>query len=131
MDRSFDFRHGQHPVGNPDELLLIDQGFRALADPLRRRLMVLLGSPQHFCRRDRQVLSGICVQDLASLTGRPQSTVSRHLAVLQQAGLVTARQDGPWHYYQVEESAIRRLSQWLEEVARAAPAPERPGLDPA
>lgn len=41
-----------------------------------------------------------CVCHLTDALELPQSTVSRHLAVLRHAGLVTTRRDGKWMYYQ-------------------------------
>ena len=61
--------------------------FRAFADENRIRLLNLL-------------LEGeVCVCDLCAALDMPQPRISRHLAYLRGAGLVTVRQDGKWKYY--------------------------------
>lgn len=61
--------------------------FRAFADPIRLRIL-------HLIRRRE-----MCVGDIVSVLRLPQPTVSRHLAYLRAAGLVTARKDGLWVFY--------------------------------
>jgi ArsR family transcriptional regulator len=63
--------------------------FRAFADPTRLRLLNLL-------------LEGeLCVCELCDVLDEIQPKVSRHLAYLRRAGLVTVRQEGKWKYYAV------------------------------
>jgi ArsR family transcriptional regulator len=62
--------------------------FKALSDPIRLKLAALLA------RHDE-----ICVCKLTEAVGEPQFKVSRHLSVLRNAGLVTARRQGTWMYY--------------------------------
>jgi ArsR family transcriptional regulator, arsenate/arsenite/antimonite-responsive transcriptional repressor len=63
--------------------------FRALSDRTRLRILNLLTTGE------------LCVCDLVSVLGVPQPTVSRHLAYLRKVGLVTARKEGVWCYYQL------------------------------
>lgn len=64
--------------------------FDALADPIRRRILaLLLGAEER------------CVCDLHGALGLSQPKVSRHLAVLREAGLVLARRDGVWMHYRI------------------------------
>lgn len=63
--------------------------FRAFADETRLRLLNLL--------LEREV----CVCHLCTALDVPQPNVSRHLAYLRRAGLVTVRQEGRWKYYAV------------------------------
>ena len=76
--------------------------FRALADKTRLRILSLL-------------LPGeLCVCDLVEALGCPQPTASRHLAYLRKVGLVSARKEGVWSYYQLTpartdfEAALRK-----------------------
>lgn len=63
--------------------------FRAMSDKTRLRILHLL-------------LAGeVCVCDLVSALGCPQPTASRHLAYLRKVGLVSARKEGIWCYYQL------------------------------
>jgi ArsR family transcriptional regulator len=71
--------------------------FKALGDETRLKLLHLV--------RDQEV----CVCDLVSALGMPQGTLSHHLSLLQQAGLVTARKQGRWNYYQATALALDPL----------------------
>ncbi|MBP7460364.1 MAG: winged helix-turn-helix transcriptional regulator [Candidatus Delongbacteria bacterium] len=64
---------------------------KALSDPSRVRLLAVLDQSER------------CVCYLIDLLGLAPSTVSRHLAVLKQAGLVAARRDGKWIYYRLND----------------------------
>ena len=66
--------------------------FKALADPVRLRLFVLLIGGER------------CVCDLVKATVLPQSTVSRHLCHLKAAGLVVDRRQGTWAFYRLHDS---------------------------
>lgn len=70
--------------------------FAALADPTRLRLLALV--------QDREV----CVCYLQEVLGTSQPKVSRHLAYLRQAGLVTARRDGKWMHYRLRKLDAHR-----------------------
>ena len=65
--------------------------FSALSDPTRLRLLLAL--------RDGE----LCACQLIGLVGLAPSTVSKHLALLREAGLVAARKDGRWVHYRLEE----------------------------
>ncbi len=64
--------------------------FDALADPVRRRLLALL------LETDER-----CVCELHGALNESQPKVSRHLAVLREAGLVATRREGVWMYYRL------------------------------
>jgi ArsR family transcriptional regulator len=61
--------------------------FRAFSDRTRLRILHLLRSGE------------TCVCDLVDVIDARQAKISRHLAYLRRAGLVTTRKDGLWHYY--------------------------------
>jgi len=65
----------------------VDVLFRAFSDRTRLRILHLL--------RDGE----LCVCDLIDVLQAPQAKVSRHLAYLRRAGLVSARREGLWQYY--------------------------------
>jgi ArsR family transcriptional regulator len=67
----------------------IDLVFRAFSDRTRLRLLSLL----------RAHGGEVCVCDLIRVLGLPQAKVSRHLAYLRKAGLVTVRKEGAWRHY--------------------------------
>ena len=68
--------------------------FKGLSDPTRLRIMALL--------LDRE----LCVCDLMAVLKLPQSTVSRHMTRLKNAGLVEDRRDGKWVHYKLESTTI-------------------------
>lgn len=72
--------------------------FKALGDEVRLKLLHLV--------RDQEV----CVCDLVSILNMAQGTLSHHLLVLQQAGLVTSRKQGRWNYYQATALAREPLA---------------------
>lgn len=65
----------------------IAQKFKALSDETRLRILALLEEGE------------LCVCDLMAVLDLPQSTVSRHLAYLRNAGLVVDRRHGVWMFY--------------------------------
>lgn len=67
----------------------LSDGFKALADPNRLRLIGLL--------RDGE----LCVCDLMAALEMPQSTVSRHLSYLKKERWVSGRRCGKWMYYKL------------------------------
>jgi ArsR family transcriptional regulator len=56
---------------------------------------------------------GCCVADVVQLTGLSQPTVSHHLKVLEQAGLVRREQRGPWTCYFPRPEAVAELADWI------------------
>jgi len=89
--------------------------FDALGDPIRRRILVmLLASDEH------------CVCHLHEALDAPQPKISRHLAVLREAGLVLARREGVWMHYRIHPGlpawAFRVLIHMKDGMDAEAPA---------
>ncbi len=82
------------------ESISLSAGFAALADPVRLRLVSLLA--------DAADGSG-CVCDLIAPLGRSQATVSHHLKVLADAGLVTGRKHGRLISYRLVDKHLAAL----------------------
>ena len=59
-----------------------------------------------------------CVQDLTELVGADQSTVSKHLAVLRQAGLVADRKEGNMSFYSLKVRCLRGFWSCVESVIK-------------
>lgn len=64
-----------------------DRVYKAFSDPTRRRALRLLSG------------GALCVCDITDALKLPQPTVSRHLAALQDAGLVEVERRGKWRHY--------------------------------
>jgi len=75
--------------------------FQALADPTRLRIVELLRAGEQ------------PVNDLVERVAVHQSGVSRHLRVLQGAGFVQMRPDGPRRLYSLRPEPFRELDHWL------------------
>lgn len=58
----------------------------------------------------------MCVCDLTELVGADQSTVSKHLAVLKQAGLVADRKEGVMVYYKLKVCCLKGFWECIETV---------------
>lgn len=58
----------------------------------------------------------LCVADLTELVGADQSTVSKHLAILKQAGLVADRKEGVQAYYRIKVCCLEGFWNCLENV---------------
>lgn len=74
--------------------------FKALSDPVRLRLLSLIASHA----------GEVCVCELTSAFDLTGPTISYHLKVLRQAGLVSSERRGTWVYYRVEAAALERLA---------------------
>lgn len=82
-----------------DEALDLAAAFKVLADPARLRLLSMIASDAE-----------ACACDLVEPIGKSQPTVSHHLAVLTDAGLLEREKRGKWAYYRVvpERLAVLR-----------------------
>ncbi|WP_433524237.1 ArsR/SmtB family transcription factor [Nocardia pseudovaccinii] len=79
--------------------------FKALADPVRLRLLSVVAS--HGGQE-------VCVCELSDGFDISQPTVSHHLKVLREAGLLSSERRGSWVYYRVEPAALQQLSHLLD-----------------
>ncbi|MBU1176454.1 MAG: metalloregulator ArsR/SmtB family transcription factor [Alphaproteobacteria bacterium] len=75
--------------------------FKSLADPTRRALF------ERLCREGE-----INVADLTARAGVSQPVVSKHLALLKKAGLVSGRHHGRQTHYRAEPAALAPLADW-------------------
>jgi DNA-binding transcriptional ArsR family regulator len=92
-----------------------DEAFKALSNPVRRKILTDLKNPeQNFPGQDHPYEWGVCAGKIEGACGLSQSTVSAHLSVLHQAGLVTAKKCGQWIFYKRDEAAIARLLEFLQ-----------------
>jgi ArsR family transcriptional regulator, arsenate/arsenite/antimonite-responsive transcriptional repressor len=83
--------------------------FKAMGDPVRLRLLSLIAS---------HVGGEACVCDLTDVFDLSGPTISHHLKVLREAGLVDSERRGLWAYYYVPTDALAELGAWV-----GAPAP--------
>lgn len=110
--------------------------FQALGDNTRLRLLNLMAERE------------VCVCYLVEILGGPQPKISRHLAYLRNAGIVSARREGKWMHYRIVMPAqigaaqiLRQTLDWLKEdkamhadrarLAKACCAPAKYDLEGA
>ncbi len=95
------------PVVYPDvereQAMRMAQVAKALGDPVRVQLVDVL----------RRHAGKVCVCELVPLFDLSQPTVSHHLKVLREAGIVGSERQGLWAYYFVIPDALKELSAWL------------------
>ncbi|HEU0075938.1 MAG TPA: metalloregulator ArsR/SmtB family transcription factor [Dehalococcoidia bacterium] len=89
-----------------DEAEELSKAFQALADPVRLRLLALIAGSPGCCA---------CSCDLEALVGKSQPTVSYHLSLLADAGLITKRKQGRWVMCSVEPGRLAALRRVLGE----------------
>lgn len=87
---------------------------RVLAEPARLRLLSIIGA---------QPDGEACVCDLTAPLGLTQPTVSHHLKVLADAGLVEREQRGRWAYYRVNTEPLELLRGALASPVSAVVGP--------
>lgn len=80
--------------------------FAALADRTRLRLLNLLRGGE------------VCVCFFAGTLGTNNPKISRHLAYLKRAGLVTGRRDGKWVHYSLNRPADKKAAQLLDATMK-------------
>jgi len=85
--------------------------FKALGDPIRLRLMSMIASTTE-----------VCVCDLTDAFDVSGPTISHHLRVLREAGLVDSQRRGTWVHYRARPDALRQLAALLQ-IATPAPGP--------
>src|ERR1700722_11801876 len=81
---------------------LLDRTFGALADPTRRRILAQLAK------------GGECVTDLARPHAMSLAAVSKHLIVLEKAGLVKRRRHGRVHALTLEAKPMKEAQAWID-----------------
>jgi len=94
----------------------LDEMLKAIANPVRLHVLQQLKDPEkHFPGQAHPYELGVCAGKIDDACGLSQSTVSAHLAVLQHAGLITARRVGQYVFYKRNEPAIAAFLEHLEQ----------------
>ena len=85
-----------------DEAEDLAAAFKVLADPVRLRLLSMIASTEE-----------ACACDLVEPLERSQPTISHHLSVLTEAGLLTREKRGKWAWYRVVPARLAGLREAL------------------
>jgi ArsR family transcriptional regulator len=92
------------PLDADDARELAD-GFNALGDPVRLRVLSMLAAAP---------TGEICVCDFVGPLAKTQGTISHHLKILAQAGLVHGDRRGKWVWYSLDRQRLAELRDALE-----------------
>ncbi|WKU08444.1 helix-turn-helix transcriptional regulator [Micromonospora sp. HUAS LYJ1] len=87
------------------------RGFKALGDPVRLRLLSLIAA---------RAGGEVCVCELTDAFTLTGPTISHHLKVLREAGLIDCQRRGTWVYYWIVPARLAALSRLLDVSAAAA-----------
>jgi ArsR family transcriptional regulator len=95
-----------------DRAVAVAAVFKALSDPVRLRLLSLIAS---------HTGGEACVCDLTPAFDVSEPTISHHLKVLREAGLVASERRASWVYYRVLPESLAGLAALLDATVVAAP----------
>ena len=87
-----------------DEFLGVQDTLKALADPIRRKILNLL-------KNGRLSAGEIC--EHFSVTG---ASISRHLAILKEADLIRNKREGKFIYYELNTSVLENVMLWIIDL---------------
>ena len=107
------------PVGRPTAQALAGV-LKAVADPARLQLLSLIASSEAGER---------CACDLTAPVGLSQPTVSHHLKVLSDAGLITREQRGTWAWFSIVPERFAELAHVFADLSRAPVGTEPAATD--
>lgn len=85
---------------------------------LRAQIIKAMGHPSRLMMIDALAEGERCVCELQQLVGSDMSTVSKHLSVLKEAGLVTDEKRGLWVYYRLRVPCITNFFGCIEAVVQ-------------
>ena len=91
-----------------EELKKITKILKAISDEGRVRIIFLLN-----------IKKGLCVNEIKELIGLSQPTISSHLKVLENAGLVSNRKDGLWVNYYINPNMDSKVANLLKDIFMA------------
>jgi ArsR family transcriptional regulator len=96
-------------IAKPD-LEMYESMLKALANPIRLRMVDLI----------RRRGGDVCVCEFGAVFKLTQPTISHHLKILRESGLIVSRQEGTWVHHSIDPRAFGRLEE-LMSVLSAAP----------
>lgn len=94
------------------DLAVLVSGFKALADPTRLEIFWLIAAQAE----------PICACDIVDRFAVSQPTISHHLKVLREAGLISASRRGVWAFYAAEPAGVGLMNGAMSELLPVRPA---------
>lgn len=99
----------------------IARGLKALADPVRLQLVSLISAHEN---------AEACVCDLTRAFDLSGPTISHHLKVLREAGILTSERRGTWVHYRVQADTLGTLVEQVDNLRRPTRTPALVSLAP-
>lgn len=81
--------------------------FKAIGDPTRRNIL-------EYLRKEGRLAAG----DIAARFDMTQATVSHHLSILKEAGLINDKREGKYIFYEINTTIFEDVLQWLYEFIK-------------
>ncbi|MGA2527937.1 MAG: metalloregulator ArsR/SmtB family transcription factor [Acidimicrobiales bacterium] len=94
------------PLDDTEAIAMAD-GFMALADPVRLRVLSILAAAP---------AGEVCVCNFVEPLGKSQPTISHHLRILSEAGLVSGDRRGKWVWYSLKRERLAQLRAALQPI---------------
>lgn len=88
----------------------LDRALHAIADPARRRILQAL---REGAKSAKSGAGCLCAGDIEERIKLSQPTISHHMSILTEAGLVEATRQGQWRWYRRNEKTLRELLKTL------------------
>lgn len=92
----------------------LDAALKALASGQRREILRFLLAHTPEGGKSCCASEEVCACKLSEHLGLAASTISHHMAVLKDAGLVSARKDGTWVYYRVRRNVLQAVADSIQ-----------------
>jgi ArsR family transcriptional regulator len=96
--------------------------FKALGDEHRLKMLEFIATKDPDCCRTGE---GICACDVQEFIGLAQPTVSQHLRILVDAGLLNVEKRGKWNYYTLNAQGFGKAQKVLEQFHSLASEPRQ------
>lgn len=106
-------------VLDDDQAVQLASRLKALADPIRLRLVSLLANAE---------AGEVCACDLPAFLGRKQPTISHHLKLLVEAGIIDREQRGKWAWFRLRSGALDELRAALGDPGDHEPGQVETGI---
>ena len=90
--------------GHGDDIREASDALKAMAHPLRLKILCLVGQNE------------LMVQDIVEAVGTSQSTISQHLAVMRERGLIASRKEANKVFYRIDDPRILKMIAMMREV---------------
>jgi ArsR family transcriptional regulator len=107
-DGVFEMRVPQEDVESDSSTEVVVATLKALAHPIRFRILQLLADKKRFGMQDESCCARqeVCVCKINEFFDISAPTLSHHLKLLREAGLIEGRRDGVWIYYALQQGSL-------------------------